>query len=62
MRYRARILIAARAQVWENAHVNDHAASGGTLKDRRWSEGSTTIKRYDSSGNPVYFLTYSANK
>ncbi|KAM5532195.1 hypothetical protein V8D89_014151 [Ganoderma adspersum] len=48
-------------QVWENAHVNDHAASGGTLKDRRWSEGSTTIKRYDSNGSPVYYLTYSAN-
>ena len=49
-------------QAWENAHVNDYAASNGTLKDRRWSEGSTTIKRYDSSGNPVYYLTYSANK
>ncbi|TRM68440.1 glycoside hydrolase family 43 protein [Schizophyllum amplum] len=48
-------------QVWENAHVHDYAASNGTLKNRRWSEGSTTIKRYDSSGNPVYFLTYSAN-
>lgn len=48
-------------QAWENAHVNDHAASGGTLKDRRWSEGSTTIVRSDSAGQPVYFLTYSAN-
>ena len=56
------ISYALQPQVWENAHVNDHAASGGTLKDRRWSEGSTTIKRYDSYGNPVYFLTYSANK
>ncbi|TFK93542.1 glycoside hydrolase family 43 protein [Polyporus arcularius HHB13444] len=52
---------ALQPQAWENAHVNDHAASGGTLKDRRWSEGSTMIKRYDSYGNPVYFLTYSAN-
>ncbi|TFY61438.1 hypothetical protein EVJ58_g4511 [Rhodofomes roseus] len=48
-------------QAWENAHVNDHVASNGTLKNRRWSEGSTTIKRYDSFGQPVYFLTYSAN-
>ncbi|TBU47364.1 glycoside hydrolase family 43 protein [Dichomitus squalens] len=55
------ISYALQPQAWENAHVNDHAASGGTLKDRRWSEGSTTIKRYDSSGNPVYYLTYSAN-
>ena len=56
------ISYALQPQAGENAHVNDHAASGGTLKDRRWSEGSTTIKRYDSYGNPVYFLTYSANK
>ena len=49
-------------QVWENAHVYDYDASGGKRKNRRWSEGSTTIKRRDSAGNPVYFLTYSANK
>ncbi|KAI0757318.1 glycoside hydrolase family 43 protein [Daedaleopsis nitida] len=55
------ISYALQPQAWENAHVNDHAASGGTLKDRRWSEGSTTIKRYDSLGQPIYFLTYSAN-
>ncbi|KAH7106310.1 glycoside hydrolase family 43 protein [Auriculariales sp. MPI-PUGE-AT-0066] len=48
-------------QVWENAHVNDNVASGGTKKNRRWAEGSTTIKRRDSSGDPVYYLTYSAN-
>ncbi|KAH9919536.1 glycosyl hydrolase [Fomitopsis serialis] len=48
-------------QAWENAHVSDYVASNGTLKNRRWSEGSTTIKRYDSFGQPVYFLTYSAN-
>ncbi|KAL1704349.1 glycoside hydrolase family 43 protein [Schizophyllum commune] len=48
-------------QVWENAHVHDYAASNGTKKNRRWSEGSTTIKRYHSAGNPIYFLTYSAN-
>lgn len=47
---------------WENAHVHDYIASNGTLKNRRWSEGSTTIKQYDSDGNAVYFLTYSANK
>lgn len=49
-------------QEWENAHVHDYIASNGTLKNRRWSEGSTTIKHYDSDGNAVYFLTYSANK
>lgn len=49
-------------QVWENAHVNDNAASNGTLKNRRWSEGSTTIKRYDSEGHGIYFLMYSSNK
>ncbi|KZV86105.1 glycoside hydrolase family 43 protein [Exidia glandulosa HHB12029] len=48
-------------QVWENAHVYDYEASQGTRKNRRWSEGSTTIKRRDSAGNAVYFLTYSAN-
>ncbi|KIK60783.1 glycoside hydrolase family 43 protein [Collybiopsis luxurians FD-317 M1] len=48
-------------QIWEDAHVFDYAASNGTLKDRRWSEGSTTIKRTDSDGISIYFLTYSAN-
>ncbi|GAA4865255.1 hypothetical protein GCM10025787_58770 [Saccharopolyspora rosea] len=48
-------------QAWENAHVNDYQHSGGRKKDRRWEEGSTTVKRYDSAGRPVYFLTYSAN-
>ena len=31
-------------------------------ESHRTRAGSTTIKRRDSSGNPVYFLTYSANK
>ncbi|KAF9262692.1 glycoside hydrolase family 43 protein [Marasmius fiardii PR-910] len=48
-------------QIWEDAHVYDYSSSNGTKKDRRWSEGSTTIKRFDSFGQPVYFLTYSSN-
>lgn len=48
-------------QEWENAHVNDYAESGGEKKDRRWSEGSTTIRTTDAQGNPLYYLTYSAN-
>jgi hypothetical protein len=43
-------------QAWENADVNDYEKSGGTMKDRRWEEGSTTFER-----NGVYYLTYSAN-
>jgi hypothetical protein len=43
-------------QAWENADVNDYQNSGGTKKDRRWEEGSTTFER-----NGVYYLTYSAN-
>jgi hypothetical protein len=43
-------------QAWENAHVNDYELSGGQRKDRRWEEGSTTIKR-----GSFYYLTYSAN-
>ena len=51
-------------QDWENAHVNDYELSGGTKKDRRWEEGSTTIKSYVDSGGSkqaLYYLTYSAN-
>ncbi|HYZ04990.1 MAG TPA: family 43 glycosylhydrolase, partial [Rubrobacter sp.] len=53
-------------QAWENAHVNDYATSGGTRKDRRWEEGSTTVKSYvdndvDGRKDAVYYLTYSAN-
>ena len=53
-------------QEWENSHVNDYEQSGGTKKNRRWEEGSTTIKRHvgtDEHGRarPLYYLTYSAN-
>ena len=52
-------------QEWENAHVNDYATSGGTRKDRRWEEGSTTVKTYvdgaDGGKRALYYLTYSAN-
>jgi hypothetical protein len=48
-------------QDWENAHVNDYANSGGEKKDRRWAEGSTTIRTVDRQGRPLYYLTYSAN-
>lgn len=48
-------------QGWENAHVDDYANSGGEKKDRRWAEGSTTIRTVDGQGRPLYYLTYSAN-
>jgi hypothetical protein len=48
-------------QDWENAHVDDYANSGGEKKDRRWAEGSTTIRTVDGQGRPLYYLTYSAN-
>jgi GH43 family beta-xylosidase len=48
-------------QGWENADVNDYAATGGEKKDRRWAEGSSTLKTYGPDGRPVYYLTYSAN-
>jgi hypothetical protein len=52
-------------QAWENAHVDDYASSGGERKDRRWEEGSTTIRHtfVDPGGRrrTVYYLTYSAN-
>ncbi|CAA9430564.1 GH43_33 / GH43 / GH43_31 / GH43_30 / GH43_ 34 / GH43_8 / GH43_4 / GH43_32 / GH43_17 / GH117 [uncultured Rubrobacteraceae bacterium] len=52
-------------QPWENAHVNDYATSGGTKKDRRWEEGSTTVKTCvdgaDGGKENLYYLTYSAN-
>lgn len=48
-------------QAWENAHVDDYAKSGGQKKDRRWAEGSTTIRTVDAQGRPLYYLTYSAN-
>ncbi|MGC7096863.1 glycoside hydrolase family 43 protein [Amycolatopsis lurida] len=48
-------------QSWENAHVDDYAKTGGAKKDRRWAEGSTTVRTTDEHGKPVYRLTYSAN-
>ncbi|PGH16599.1 hypothetical protein AJ79_01705 [Helicocarpus griseus UAMH5409] len=51
----------ADPQEWENFHVDDYEKHNGEKKDRRWSEGSTLLTRPDSSGNPVYLLTYSAN-
>jgi GH43 family beta-xylosidase len=48
-------------QAWENADVNDYAATGGEKKDRRWAEGSSTLKTYGPDGRPTYYLTYSAN-
>ena len=41
--------------------MNDYAKSNGTMKDRRWSEGSTLLERTGADGKPVYFITYSAN-
>jgi hypothetical protein len=48
-------------QEWENAHVDDYANTGGAKKDRRWAEGSTTLRTVDAQGQPLYYLTYSAN-
>lgn len=48
-------------QAWENAHVDDYAKSDGRKKNRRWSEGSTTLKVQPRSGGPMYLLLYSAN-
>ncbi|XWW96332.1 hypothetical protein V2A60_004305 [Cordyceps javanica] len=51
----------ADPQAWENFHVNDYRKFNGTKKDRRWSEGSTLLKRRDPDGQPVYLITYSCN-
>lgn len=51
----------ADPQAWENFHVNDYDTSNGTKKDRRWSEGSTLLKRRDGQGSAVYLMTYSCN-
>ena len=52
-------------QEWENAHVNDYASTGGSNKDRRWSEGSFIMKyEYDKDGTgakPYYYIIYSCN-
>ncbi|KAH7311419.1 beta-xylosidase [Stachybotrys elegans] len=48
-------------QEWENYHVNDYAEYNGARKDRRWSEGSTLLKRTAKDGKATYLLLYSAN-
>ncbi|KAK3196781.1 hypothetical protein K4F52_000125 [Lecanicillium sp. MT-2017a] len=53
----------ADPQEWENFHVNDYKKFNGTKKDRRWSEGSTLLRRQSSKDKeqPVYLITYSCN-
>lgn len=51
----------ADPQEWENFHVNDYEKFNGTKKDRRWSEGSTLLRREGQDGKPVYLITYSSN-
>ncbi|KAI1260532.1 glycoside hydrolase family 43 protein [Xylariaceae sp. FL1019] len=52
----------ADPQAWENYHVDDYEKFNGTKKDRRWSEGSTLLRRANSkTRNPVYMILYSAN-
>ncbi|KAI8304856.1 hypothetical protein K4K61_005832 [Colletotrichum sp. SAR11_59] len=51
----------ADPQQWENFHVDDYEKNNGTKKDRRWSEGSTVIRRTGKDGKATYLLTYSAN-
>lgn len=55
------ILYGADPQDWENYHVDDYERFNGTKKDRRWSEGSTLLKRPGQDGEPVYLLLFSAN-
>lgn len=47
-------------QQWENYHINDYLKYDGKMKNRRWSEGSTTFK-LKIDGKDYYFLTYSCN-
>lgn len=47
-------------QPWENGHVNDFILTNGKKKNRRWLEGSTTIKT-KINGEDIYTLFYSAN-
>lgn len=42
--------------------MNDYVKSGGTMKDRRWAEGSTLANRRGREGKEVYVMTYSCNK
>ncbi|MDR1440641.1 MAG: family 43 glycosylhydrolase [Clostridiales bacterium] len=51
-------------QAWENAHVDDYATTGGNNKNRRWAEGSTTMKlAYELGGQSYskYYMVYSCN-
>ncbi len=53
-------------QSWENAHVNDYTTYNGGKKDRRWAEGSTTLKYYfdkdgDGVDEAIYYILYSCN-
>lgn len=51
-------------QAWENGHVNDYATTNGANKDRRWAEGSTTMKfKYTQNGveKSKYYMVYSCN-
>jgi len=47
-------------QKWENGHVFDYENSNGLLPNRRWTEGSSTVK-LNLQGKVVYCLTYSCN-
>lgn len=42
----------ADPQAWENFHVDDYTKFNGTKKNRRWSEGSTLLRRRDAEGRP----------
>ncbi|KAH8893553.1 Arabinanase/levansucrase/invertase [Thozetella sp. PMI_491] len=59
--WKTAISYGADPQEWENYHVNDYEAFNGTKKDRRWSEGSTLVKRSSKDGKPIYLILYSAN-
>lgn len=57
---------AGEKQEWENAHVNDYEKYNGGKKDRRWAEGSTTLKYYydkdgDGEDEAIYYILYSCN-
>lgn len=47
-------------QEWENGHVNDYENSNHKKHNRRWSEGSMTIKK-NIDGKDKYFVFYSCN-
>lgn len=47
-------------QSWENGHINDFVTFNGKKKNRRWLEGSTTI-RINLEGKEIYTVFYSAN-